>query len=43
MLKVLKDDPTMRQIFLQELLDNNDSDDNSSSTEFAIKSRIKNL
>lgn len=27
-LKALKDDPAMRQIFLQKLLDNDDLDDN---------------
>jgi len=39
-LKVLKDDPTMSLIFLQELLDSEDSGDESSSVELATKLRI---
>jgi len=42
-LEVLKGDPAMRQVFLQKLLDNDDSDDNSSLAESATKLRIKNL
>jgi len=42
-LKVLKDDPPIRQIFLQKLPDNGDSDDKSSSTESAAKTRIEDL
>ena len=42
-LEVLKDGPTMRQIFLEELLDNDGSNDNSSSTESATKPRIEDL
>jgi len=40
-LEVLNDDPTMRQIFLQKLLDNDDSDDISSSAESATKPKIE--
>jgi len=43
MLEVLKDDPAIRQIFLQKLLDNEDSGDDSSSVELATKSRICDL
>jgi len=42
-LEVLKVDPAMRQIILQKLLDNEDSGDDSSSVELAIKSRICDL
>jgi len=42
-LKVLKDDPARRQIFLQKLLDNEDSRDDSSSIELATKLRICDL
>lgn len=42
-LKVLKDDPAMRQIFLQKLIDNDNLDDNSTSAEFATKPRIADL
>ena len=40
-LEVLKDDPAIRQIFLQKLLDNDDSDDISSSAESATKPKIE--
>ena len=39
-LKVLKDDLVMRQIFLQKLLDNEDSRNDSSSAKLATKLRI---
>jgi len=39
-LEVLKDDPAVRQIFLQKLLDNEGSSDDSSLVELATKSRI---
>ena len=39
-LKVLKDDPAMRQIFLQKLLHNEDSGYDSSLVELAAKPRI---
>ena len=42
-LKVLKGDPVMRQVFLEKLLDNDDSDENSSSAESAGKPRIEDL
>ena len=42
-LKALKDDPAMRQVFLQKLLDNKDSGDNSSSVELDTKPRICDL
>lgn len=42
-LKVLKDDPAMRQIFLQKLIDNGNLDDNSTSAESATKPRIADL
>ena len=42
-LGVLKDDPAIRQIFLQNLLDNDVTDDNSSSAESATKPRIEDL
>ena len=42
-LDVLKDDPTIKQIFWQKLLDNDVTYDNSSSTESATKPRIEDL
>ena len=39
----MKDDPAIRQIFLQKLLDNDVADDNSSSAESATKPIIKDL
>jgi len=39
-LKVLKDDTAMRQIFLQKLLHNDDSGDDSSLVELATRPRI---
>ena len=41
--KVLKDDLTTRRIFLQKLLDYEDSGDDSSSIELATKPRIYDL
>ena len=42
-LEVLKDDPGIRQIFLQKLLDNDVTNDNSSSAESATKPIIEDL
>ena len=42
-LEVLKDNPTTGEIFLQKLLDNEDSSDDSSSAELATKLRICDL
>ena len=42
-LEVLKDDRAFRQIFLQNLLENDVTDDNSSSAESATKPRIEDL
>ena len=42
-LEVLKDDPAIGQIFLQNLLDNDVTGDNSSSVESATKPRIEDL
>ena len=42
-LGVLKDDPAIRQIFLQNLLDNDVAEDNSSSAESTTKPRIEDL
>ena len=42
-LEVLKDDPAIRQIFLQNLHDNVVTDDNSSSAESTTKPRIEDL
>ena len=39
----MKDDPAIRQIFLQKLLDNDVADDNSSSAESATKPIIEDL
>ena len=42
-LEVLKDDPAIRQIFLQNLLDNDVTDDNSSSAKSATEPKIEDL
>jgi len=42
-LEVLKDDLAMREIFLQKLLENEDSADDSSLVELATKPRICDL
>jgi len=42
-LEVLRDDPAMRQIFSQKLLDHEDSGNDSSSTALATKPRIFDL
>ena len=42
-LEVLKDDPAIRQIFFEKLLDNDVADDNSSSAESATKPIIEDL
>ena len=39
----MKDDPAIRQIFLQNLLDNDITDDNPSSGESATKPKIEDL
>ena len=42
-LKVLKDDPDMRQIALQKLLENEDISGDSSLVQLATESRIRDL